>query len=406
MNCEETKELLSPYLDGMTGDHERQEIENHLQKCPDCQKELEELKKLLNALHSLERVKPPKDFLFRVKKALNEEKSEDAHIPFPNLRYFKYAGVAAVFLVFSLSFYYSFEGRKQEIALNRKEKSCSPLLDKVKHPCPPAPCIEAFSSKPDLKKKEENASPPPEVPKPGTNCGFMTAAGGSSRTLPDNDQTQKLREDQPIGQLKQAKESIQKSSSFAENKLGQTEEESDSLKEERLRLEVFLKDSQDTGKRKAIERGAMDKTKGGAAKDLRKAFSGDVNLGIAMQKAPIRSQESRFEAKEETNSKRSLTMEDSAENFQAEAAPSQSTLETTLKLITKHKGVVMISEAKNEDQEITEKKIDAELPVSEIPSFIEELSLLGAVSPLPASLPQTQGKVKIRLRLISSRSSQ
>jgi hypothetical protein len=50
MNCEESKELLVAYFEGLLEDSEQQAVEEHLKDCPACQAELQELKGLHDRL--------------------------------------------------------------------------------------------------------------------------------------------------------------------------------------------------------------------------------------------------------------------------------------------------------------------------------------------------------------------
>ncbi len=47
------KEWLGAYLDGELSDERRAWVENHLAGCPDCRKELDELRALSNLLHAV-----------------------------------------------------------------------------------------------------------------------------------------------------------------------------------------------------------------------------------------------------------------------------------------------------------------------------------------------------------------
>lgn len=59
MKHEEYKKFLVGYLDGELKNKERELIENHLRKCPECQKELKEFKKLRGVMMSMKYQKPP-----------------------------------------------------------------------------------------------------------------------------------------------------------------------------------------------------------------------------------------------------------------------------------------------------------------------------------------------------------
>jgi len=63
MNCEQVKELLSEYVDGVLDPKTKARVDEHLSACKCCQDELASLKALVNELGSLESVAPPGDFL-------------------------------------------------------------------------------------------------------------------------------------------------------------------------------------------------------------------------------------------------------------------------------------------------------------------------------------------------------
>jgi len=58
MKHQEYKKLLVGYLDGELKNKERELIENHLKKCPECQEELKEFKKLRGVMMSMKYQKP------------------------------------------------------------------------------------------------------------------------------------------------------------------------------------------------------------------------------------------------------------------------------------------------------------------------------------------------------------
>ncbi|MDA8234496.1 MAG: DUF4349 domain-containing protein [Clostridia bacterium] len=62
MNCNEMKELLSCYIDGVLEDKEMKEVESHLEQCPYCRQELAELKASLALVHQGGEVEPPEGF--------------------------------------------------------------------------------------------------------------------------------------------------------------------------------------------------------------------------------------------------------------------------------------------------------------------------------------------------------
>jgi hypothetical protein len=79
MNCEEVKELLSEYLDGVLDPKTKTLVDEHLSACKGCQEELASLKALAHELGSLESIAPPRDFLDQLHERM-EQRS-----PFPKI---------------------------------------------------------------------------------------------------------------------------------------------------------------------------------------------------------------------------------------------------------------------------------------------------------------------------------
>ncbi len=62
MQCQEVQELLSAYLDGMLDPSERDRADEHLQGCPACRSELDDLKMVVGLVRDLPLVEPPAEF--------------------------------------------------------------------------------------------------------------------------------------------------------------------------------------------------------------------------------------------------------------------------------------------------------------------------------------------------------
>ncbi|MBI4297524.1 MAG: zf-HC2 domain-containing protein [Chloroflexi bacterium] len=56
------RELLSSYLDGRLTEGEAQKLEEHLQRCPGCTQEMEEVRKTVRLLRALPQVSLPRSF--------------------------------------------------------------------------------------------------------------------------------------------------------------------------------------------------------------------------------------------------------------------------------------------------------------------------------------------------------
>ena len=73
MNCRECQEKLSLYLDGQLTDEERRRLEEALERCPDCARDLASLKDMVTTLHEVEPVAVPDDLLGQLQKSLRRE---------------------------------------------------------------------------------------------------------------------------------------------------------------------------------------------------------------------------------------------------------------------------------------------------------------------------------------------
>lgn len=73
MKCDEVRNQLSLYIDGEIEEEEKELIEEHLENCPECKKELEEYKKLIQMLNELPNEEPPEGYCKRLHKKLKEE---------------------------------------------------------------------------------------------------------------------------------------------------------------------------------------------------------------------------------------------------------------------------------------------------------------------------------------------
>jgi len=66
MVCDEIREHLSEYLDGVLPPETKTRLDDHLSECAGCRKELESLKAVVRELNSLQPVDPPEDFLEQI----------------------------------------------------------------------------------------------------------------------------------------------------------------------------------------------------------------------------------------------------------------------------------------------------------------------------------------------------
>ena len=59
MNHQKIKELISSYNDGELNQEQKKKVEKHLEDCPECRKELEEMRKFEEVMSQMELKKPP-----------------------------------------------------------------------------------------------------------------------------------------------------------------------------------------------------------------------------------------------------------------------------------------------------------------------------------------------------------
>ena len=71
MGCEEIKERLSEYLDGLLDEASRAKVEEHLLTCPGCRQDLSSLDAMVRELGSLKPAEPPEDFLAQIHERLD-----------------------------------------------------------------------------------------------------------------------------------------------------------------------------------------------------------------------------------------------------------------------------------------------------------------------------------------------
>ncbi|HHW67205.1 MAG: hypothetical protein PWP07_2172 [Epulopiscium sp.] len=59
MSCEQFREAMSPYIDGLLEDDKKVLFEDHLKSCPDCNEEFEQFKVIMNEIHHLPQMELP-----------------------------------------------------------------------------------------------------------------------------------------------------------------------------------------------------------------------------------------------------------------------------------------------------------------------------------------------------------
>ena len=100
MICEQYREWISFYIDGVLENEEKIAFENHLKTCKECRQELEEIQFLIEEIQKIpEKTLPEdyhKDLMLKLYKERDEKKSEKKKLDF-NLK--KLTAVAASFLL-------------------------------------------------------------------------------------------------------------------------------------------------------------------------------------------------------------------------------------------------------------------------------------------------------------------
>ncbi len=76
MQCQQVQELLSTYLDGMLMPSELEKVKEHLQKCRECNSELDFLNYVVKLVHQLPAVEPPKSFRADLMEKIIKEKNK------------------------------------------------------------------------------------------------------------------------------------------------------------------------------------------------------------------------------------------------------------------------------------------------------------------------------------------
>lgn len=105
MNCNQYRELLSPYLDGVLQQSQSQDLENHLRYCSSCREELEALRQTVNILQawSEEELELPSGFEERLR--LRLEKASRPWYSQLSKSWLSLSAAAAILLVVAFSAY-------------------------------------------------------------------------------------------------------------------------------------------------------------------------------------------------------------------------------------------------------------------------------------------------------------
>lgn len=74
MKCQNARELLSSYIDGVLSEKEKSSLERHLASCSRCSREAAQLRYIIETLHGLEEATAPSDFMSVLHEKLMREK--------------------------------------------------------------------------------------------------------------------------------------------------------------------------------------------------------------------------------------------------------------------------------------------------------------------------------------------
>lgn len=86
MKCYDIQALLSEYIDGVLDKQEKQNVEDHLKRCSNCQNELEELRETIGFIASLPEEIPPASFRRELRARLEKESAKEFTNRDSNLR--------------------------------------------------------------------------------------------------------------------------------------------------------------------------------------------------------------------------------------------------------------------------------------------------------------------------------
>jgi len=76
MRCQQVRGYLSSYMDGVATPREASFVETHLHNCPDCTRELAELRKITALLSQAEELEVPEGFIDELQMRLLRDKVE------------------------------------------------------------------------------------------------------------------------------------------------------------------------------------------------------------------------------------------------------------------------------------------------------------------------------------------
>jgi hypothetical protein len=99
MKCEDIQKELKAFLESEMNEQKRRELEDHLDRCPDCAEELEQLRKLSEVLHTWKGIEPPAHSYEKLQSRLEPKESFWEKVfayPFAKKAAFRFAEVLAI----------------------------------------------------------------------------------------------------------------------------------------------------------------------------------------------------------------------------------------------------------------------------------------------------------------------
>ncbi len=167
---------LSEYIDGSVSGEERAAIDAHLETCLQCRSALEELRKTIEHIKTIEETEPPawmtQKIMATVRAEADEKKSFFHRFFFPLRIKIPIQAIAVLFLAVTGFYIYQSiqlqervsEAPIQEFASKKQAPSTGAAQDKADGPVPrptPVPQTPAYKA---LDMKQEYESPPPPAP--------------------------------------------------------------------------------------------------------------------------------------------------------------------------------------------------------------------------------------------------
>jgi len=76
MNCQEVRELLSPYIDDVLAPEDRQKVSAHMKECPECSNEYKSLVATVDQVRALGEIDPPHNFHVSLRSCLEKERKK------------------------------------------------------------------------------------------------------------------------------------------------------------------------------------------------------------------------------------------------------------------------------------------------------------------------------------------